>query len=497
MKTSLFTFLGLHVLFFFSIFDIYFKSPVIPVSRRFAPSNEPPCRRVFVFVADGMRARTFYEHWENKAPFIHKMVRLNGISGVSHTRVPTESRPGHVALFGGMYEDPSAITKGWKENPADFDTVFNQSKISYAWGSPDILPMFSKGTDKMNIMTYSQEFEDFSAKDLSKLDTWVFERALGLLQKASDLEHHDHDLQMNLRQGGVIFFLHLLGSDTNGHAHRPKSKEYINNIQVVDKGIEELYHAIQKYWRRDGRSAFIFTSDHGMTDWGSHGSGSDDETRTPIAVWGSGILNSTDPINISQADVTPLISTLLGINFPGNSEGRLPSQLLNIHPIHRVEAEIANSRQIYEQLNAFRSKYSKSFFHYEQEDILKDEEVEEMIRITLRHVSKGQFRSAYTISERLYGRVFEGLKYYQRYHRGLLYFGTTLSYISFMVYVALMTLKDYAFVFMESGRKEDGFNVLKVGAVAFGASVILPGSPASHGTHFCTLERQAWPCFQS
>jgi len=41
----------------------------------------------------------------------------------SLSQVPTESRPCHASLLGGIYEDPSAITKGWQQNPVEFDTV--------------------------------------------------------------------------------------------------------------------------------------------------------------------------------------------------------------------------------------------------------------------------------------------------------------------------------------------------------------------------------------
>jgi len=95
-------------------------------------------RNVYARLADGLRADSVFSYnafpayhnsTEPVAPYLRSIVRERGAFGVSHTRVPTESRPGHVALIGtflrcsstighlyhhasgGMYEDVSAVTK--------------------------------------------------------------------------------------------------------------------------------------------------------------------------------------------------------------------------------------------------------------------------------------------------------------------------------------------------------------------------------------------------
>lgn len=46
------------------------------------------------------------------------------------------------------------------------------------------------------------------------------------------------------------------------------SRQYLDNIGLVDTGVAELVSIIEDFFGNDGRTAYVFTSDHGMTNWG-------------------------------------------------------------------------------------------------------------------------------------------------------------------------------------------------------------------------------------
>jgi phosphatidylinositol glycan class N len=46
-------------------------------------------------------------------------------------------------------------------------------------------------------------------------------------------------------------------------------RAYLDNILLVDAGIKEVVEVIEKFYNNDGHTAYIMSSDHGMTDWGN------------------------------------------------------------------------------------------------------------------------------------------------------------------------------------------------------------------------------------
>ena len=455
-----------HLVLFVSIFDIYFTSPVESGMLPQRSPTTPPAQRLVLFVADGLRADTIFSldpKGISPAPFLrHNIVQKKGKWGVSHTHVPTESRPGHVALIAGLYEDVSAVTHGWQDNPVPFDSVFNRSRHTWSWGSPDILPMFAKGAShgKVDMYTYDAEWEDFADSDASKLDTWVFQRVKRFFEKAES----DPELRENVSQDQVVFFLHLLGIDTNGHSHRPTSKEVIDNLRLVDQEIEHVVSIIDSYFE-DDKTAYVFTSDHGMTDWGSHGAGLPDETMTPLICWGAGIkvatstrhsevnfhdsysekwgLEKYERVDVEQADIAPLMATLIGIPTPINSEGVLPLNYIHYNKGFLANSIFANARQLLEQFRVKAERIQSTslpltFTPFPRLSLAETSHYKLKIR---NYIKQQLYQEAIDFSQELIGLVKDGVQYYHTYHRPALMFVTTLSFLGWISYTVLVILQ--------------------------------------------------------
>ncbi|RZC32196.1 GPI ethanolamine phosphate transferase 1, partial [Asbolus verrucosus] len=303
-----------HALILKAVFDIYFSSPIDNGMTPIKSTNNPPAKRLVFIVADGLRADGIFGKSQSEAPNLTKIRKTRGSWGVAHTRVPTESRPGHIALLGGIYEDPAAILKGWKVNPVDFDSVINQSTNAWCWGGPSIVNMFNRDNlPHIHLYSYDPSMEDYGKNDTISLDQWVFDQVENFIEQhkiCNDCKH--------FRQSGNLFFLHLLGIDTAGHAYKPESAEYKSNIKFVDEHIPKIEELFENVFP-DKSTAYVFSADHGMTNWGSHGAGSYHETETPLIAWGAGIKINQKRMDIDQIDVAPLLSALIGINFPINS----------------------------------------------------------------------------------------------------------------------------------------------------------------------------------
>lgn len=388
------------------------------------------------------------------APFLRSRVLQSGTFGVSHTRVPTESRPGHVALIAGLYEDVSAVATGWKLNPVDFDSVFNRSRHTWSWGSPDILPMFERGavTGRVDAFVYGSDLEDFS-KDSTRLDYWVFDRVKSFFAEAAT----NKTLARSLRQDKIVFFLHLLGLDTAGHSYRPYSKEYLHNIKVVDQGVREVTELIENFYS-DDRTAFVFTADHGMSDWGSHGDGHPDNTRTPLIAWGSGIASPMlhpgltapghDPYSrdwgfdhvqrhdVSQADVAALMSYLIGTEFPANSVGQLPLPYLSADSREKAEASLANARGIFEMYLVKEESKRKNELRFRPFKPLSREALTPNQRIDMisNLIETGRYEEAISESDALIRLALAGLRYLQTYDWLFLRALITAGYLGWVAY---------------------------------------------------------------
>nr|CAH7746910.1 unnamed protein product [Callosobruchus chinensis] len=448
--------LAIHLLLLVAVFDVYFSSPLDHGMHPISFTEKPPAKRLVLFVSDGLRAESILGH-EEVAPYLLGITRGKGSWGVSHTRVPTESRPGHVAMLAGIYEDPSAILQGWKSNPVDFDSVINQSTNAWCWGSPDILAIFNKNDlPKIRLHSYDSEKEDFGEIHTEKLDLWVFDKFFAFLRQ--DVKKCSKSCSKYYTKGNV-FFLHLLGVDTAGHGFKPANSQYTYNIQLVDQYVNMTYQEFESLYD-DKSTVYVFTADHGMSDWGSHGGGSPQETEVPFIAWGAGIRTNPARQDIRQIDIAPLLSALIGNSIPINSLGMLPDEYLNVDEETLMDMLKVNALQLAEIFHVKRRRTQQHSLIYipfkGSSDLTLDERWKQLDWLQ-RTKNVILFRKQ---CRELMQFLVDGADYYHNYYQYPILISITVGFLFWIFYLVLLVLEFHSEISYKMPPKRKRKNVI-------------------------------------
>jgi phosphatidylinositol glycan class N len=228
-----------------------------------------------------------------------------------------------------------------------------------------------------------------------------------------------------------------------------------------------------------------------MSDWGSHGDGHPDNTRTPLIAWGSGIakpvttpgsiapghdelssdwgLDHIQRHDVAQADVAALMAYLAGLEFPVNSVGELPLSYLSGDIAAKSEAFLANARGILDMYRIKEELKKTTELRYRPFKAFGDDEhsVEHRFAAIRALIDEGRHEEAIQETAALVKIGLEGLRYLQTYDWLFLRALITIGYLGWIAF-ALTTVID---LHVLHGKSETSRTF--VGTVFFSSILVL------------------------
>ncbi|XP_017009067.2 GPI ethanolamine phosphate transferase 1 [Drosophila takahashii] len=429
--------LVVHILLMGSILSTYFQPTLLP---HLVPQKtmrelgfEPPADRLVVFLTDGLRAATFLANNGSDVPDLKDIFRQQGRIGISRSCAPTMTRPGHIAIFGGFNEDPAAALVNFRYNPSKFDTVFNRSRNTIGWAHRNIVGYFKD----LPTGGAPMRFESFMEAELPEkltCDKWTFEKVQKFFKNGENVREW-----RSIKP--AVFLVYLADSDIAAHRFKPHSKKFYKKLQHTQKGIRTTYELFERVFN-DSRTAYLMTSDHGMSNDGNHGGGSILEIETPLFMWGAGVSRpEVDPDgnfptkpNISEVDQTqlaPLMSALIGLPPPMNNMALMPVGYLNVSEEYEVKALHLNILQLLSQAKILIRRHESAIFYkwLPKFEALNLQQIEGFSVKLNALMAQGNMKEAMEICQEFGTLAQKCMAYYHQYYQLPLMVATTVSYL--------------------------------------------------------------------
>ncbi|XP_026531163.1 GPI ethanolamine phosphate transferase 1 [Notechis scutatus] len=147
--------------------------------------------------------------------------------------------------------------------------------------------------------------------------------------------------------------------------------------------------------------------------------------------------------DVNQADIAPLMASLVGVPFPLNSVGVLPLGYLNNTAQFKAESMLTNAVQILEQFKvkmAQKKKTTLSFLFSPFKSLSESEQID-ILRKTRISIHHEKYEESISLCRKLINLALDGLSYYHTYDRFFLGLSITMGFVGWTFYVILIIIK--------------------------------------------------------
>ena len=227
-------------------------------------------------------------------------------------------------------------------------------------------------------------YPSFNTRDLDTVDNGCLQHLPGLLGKLRKVNDNEPDRAKKEEELEVLV-AHFLGVDHVGHTYGPHNEHMTQKLNQIDAALATTLEILDE--SQDCHLALVF-GDHGMTEDGNHGGGTEEEINAALfahfsPACGAMPLDLTPQTgsryveevfqSIHQIDLVPTISVLLGLPIPYANIGGIAPSLLGLGNIRETASALAlNAAQVWRYFSVYSSTANKLPNLPELEERLKD-----------------------------------------------------------------------------------------------------------------------------
>ena len=296
--------LGMSVLFM----TLLSTTLIAPIGAQENPERELPLvKKVFIITFDGTRADVFWEHatWiinhKNESTWAYRIV----------CEYPTVTYPNHESIATGAWPQIHGVEANsqWISTATSLLRKFRQPRMDDIFDIADtygiMTALFLAPPVLLGIMGNSHTYKKAVSDSNDSMTSAI-----------NYIKAHATEIDSK----GFLAMIHLVDSDTTGHAFGSNSLQYAAQIKKQADLVGDLYSTIIDLgWEND--SIIIVTADHGFYGFKHLNVWPPLVADIPLWMWGKPIRKNFQLGGGRLVDITPTVAFILGIPTPSGSIG--------------------------------------------------------------------------------------------------------------------------------------------------------------------------------